>query len=63
MKIDIKKAAHDLALAYAKSGVDTKKFETQQEKLNYMLEDYCTAFGFITSRPDDYIEKLVEHGE
>lgn len=63
MQFDISKAAYDLALAYAKSEIESKNFDSPQEKLAFMLEEYCSAFGYFTSQSDEFIRSLIQRGE
>lgn len=63
MKFDMDKVAHDLALAYAESELGRKEFATPQEKLDFILEEYCAALGYFTSRNDEYIKALIHRGE
>ncbi len=60
--MDREKMAHGLALAFAVSQQEIDKKEPQNQ-LTKMLEDYCSAYGFFSSRTDEYIRELVHRGE
>lgn len=48
--MDREKMAHDLALAFSVSQQEIEK-EEPQHQLEKMLEDYCTAYGFLAAEP------------
>ena len=60
--MDREKMAQDLALAFAVSRQEIDK-EEQQNQLAKMLEDYCAAYGFFSSRSNEYIQELIRRGE
>lgn len=61
--MDRENMAHDLALAFAVSEISGKEFEEPQSKIEQLLEDYCAAYGFVSSRNDAYIKELIRRGE
>ena len=60
--MDREKMAQDLALKFAVSQQEVSK-EEPKKQLQKMLEDYCAAYGFFSSRTDEYIKELIRRGE
>lgn len=60
--MDRDKMAHELALSFATSHQVADQNDPQRV-LNQLLEDYCEAYGFFSSRTDGYIKELIHRGE
>lgn len=60
--MDREKMAHELALAFAKAYL-VADINSPEKQLNRLLENYCTAYGFFSSRTDERIKELIRRGE
>lgn len=61
--MDLEKMAHELSILYAKSELSKCDSDAPQDKLNILLESYCTAYGFFTSRNLEYLQELSQRGD
>lgn len=60
--MDREKMAHELALDFAKAYL-IADINDPQKQFNRLLENYCAAYGFFSSRTDEYIKELIRRGE
>ncbi len=60
--MDREKMAQDLALEFAVSQQEVN-VEEPEKQLQKMLEDYCFAYGSLSSTSDEYIKALIQRGE
>lgn len=66
--IDLKNVYHSLALAYAKSELESRveKFSdviTPQEKIQSLYHDYFSAYGYLLKVPKELLEDALAHLE
>ena len=55
--------AHNIASAFASSETAKECFAAPQEKLERFVEEYCTAYGFVMSRDESFLQELIHRAE